>query len=400
MNISIRAQNTPPSPIRKLAPLAESAKRKGVKIYHLNIGQPDIKSPKKFIRALKNYPEDIITYEQSPGNSKLRQSLSEYYKNHNILVAPEDVIITVGGSEAIFFSLLTVCDPGDECLLFEPTYANYFSFAEMAGIKIKAVSTESKDGFHLPGEIQIKKQITKKTRVLVICNPNNPTGTVLTMSELQIIDKLAKKHNLFILSDETYREFVYDNTKHHSLLNISDNPQHVILVDSFSKRYSLCGARLGSLVSYNKKIIDSVTKFAQARLSAPTVEQFAALEALKTPATYLNKTINEFNKRRDALYNGLTSIPGIFVHKPEGAFYMTVTLPVKNAEHFAKWLLTDFRLKNQTVMLAPASGFYFSKNMGKNQVRIAYVLNTADLKKAVTILQQALELYKSSNPPS
>lgn len=391
--VSKRAINTPPSPIRKLVPFAEQVKNKGVKIYHLNIGQPDIKSPTRYLKALKSFPSDIIAYENSLGNPELRKGLARYYMSYNIPVKDENIIITTGGSEAIIFALLAVCDPSDECLVSEPFYANYQGFASMSNIILVAIKTYSKDGFQLPSMQEIEKKITKKTRSIIICNPNNPTGTVYSKKALSAVFKLAKKRNLFIISDETYREFVYDDTKHHSLLTFSNKPQHVILVDSFSKRYSLCGARLGSLVSYNKKVIESVTKFAQARLAAPTVEQFAALEALKTPTSHLNKTIKEFKKRRDVLFKGLTKIPGILVHKPEGAFYMTVTLPVKNAEHFAKWLLTDFRLKNETVMLAPASGFYLSKNMGENQVRIAYVLNTKDLKKSVMILKRGLEIY-------
>lgn len=393
MNLSKRARLTPSSPIRKLVPFAEKAKKQGVKIYHLNIGQPDIKSPPGYLKALHTYSDQIVAYENSLGNLKLRKALVNYYKKNKIEVNSENIIITSGASEAILFSLMATCNPGDNCLVFEPLYANYLSFAAMTDIKLQAIKTSPKTGFHLPKKSVILKKISKKTKAIIICNPNNPTGTVYSKGELTVIVEIAKVHNLTIISDETYREFVYDNKKHHSFLSLSKKPQNVILIDSFSKRYSLCGARLGCFVSLDQQIIGSVTKFAQSRLSASTVAQKAGIEALKTPESYLKKIVHEYKQRRNTLISELNSIPGVFVKKPEGAFYAVVELPVTNAEDFAKWLLTDFRYKNQTVMLAPAAGFYLAKNMGKNQVRIAYVLNTADLKKAITILHQAISVY-------
>lgn len=395
LTTSSRAIATPPSPIRKLVPLAEAAKRQGVKVYHLNIGQPDIKSPQRFLNALKAYPDKIVAYENSLGNPDLRQALAKYYRSHKIDLSLENIIVTTGASEAIIFALLAVCDSEDECLVFEPFYANYLSFASMAGITLKAISTQAKNGFRLPQEKTIEQKISKKTRALVIINPNNPTGTVYSKKELLTIDKLARHYNLFIIADETYREFVYDSKNHHSLLTIRRNPKNVILVDSLSKRFSLCGARIGCLVSFNQQILEAATKFAQARLSSPTIAQYAATQALKTPKTYFSRVNREYQARRDVLIQELQKIPGIFVMKPKGAFYTVVKLPVKNAEDFARWLLTDFRYQNTTLMLAPAKGFYLSRNLGKNEVRIAYVLNPRALKKATSLLKKALEIYET-----
>lgn len=391
--ISNRGLNTPPSPIRHLVPFAEAAKKLGVKVFHLNIGQPDIKSPSRFLNALKTYPDAIVAYENSLGNLKLRESLAKYYRKNGIPVSFENIIVTTGGSEAIIFALLVSCDPGDECLVFEPFYANYLGFATMAGAKLKAIPTSPKTGFHLPNISQITRHIGNQTRALVIINPNNPTGTVYGKKELKLINKIAREFNLTIISDETYREFVYDGAKHYSFLSLGKKPQNVILVDSLSKRMSLCGARVGCLVTFNQEVLESVTKFAQTRLSSPSVEQHAAVEALKTPKAYYAKVNKEYKKRRDTIIGELSTIPGVFVRKPEGAFYCVARLPVVDTEEFSKWLLTDFRYRNSTVMLAPAAGFYLSKNLGLNEVRIAYVLNAKDLKKAMTILRKALATY-------
>lgn len=395
-SISKRALQTPPSPIRKLVPFADEAKRQGVRVYHLNIGQPDIKSPEQFVKALKTYPEKIVSYENSLGNSELRQALARYYQSNKIRVKVENIIVTTGASEAITFALLAVCNPADECLVFEPFYANYLGFARMAGITLKAVRTQAENGFHLPEERRIEKVISNKTRALIIINPNNPTGTVYSKTELNSINKIARRHNLFIISDETYREFVYDSAKHYSFLTLGKNSQHIILVDSLSKRYSLCGARIGCLVSFNDRILEAATKFAQARLAAPTIAQYAAVQALKTPNSYFAKVNKEYKKRRDVLINALLSIPGVLIKKPEGAFYTIAKLPVQDAEKFAKWLLTDFRYENATIMVAPANGFYLSKNLGKDEVRIAYVLNVKHLTKAISILKKALAVYPNS----
>lgn len=393
-NISQRGSSCPASPIRKLVPYAEQAKKAGVKVYHLNIGQPDIESPAKYLLGLKTFPEKIVAYENSLGNLKLRQALTKYYQKLGIKAGVEEIIITSGGSEAILFSFLAVMDPGDNCLVTEPFYANYAGFAAMAGIKLKPVTTKAETGFHLPRAKEIEKVIDQQTRAIIICNPNNPTGTVYSKEELMMIAKLAEKHKLFILADETYREFVYGKANHLSCLKLGNRPQNVILVDSFSKRYSLCGARLGCLVSFNKKVLEGVTKFCQARLAASTTSQYAAIKILSNSNAYLNKAIQKYQERRNAMIKALQQIPGVMVKTPEGAFYAMVKLPVKNTEDFCRWLLTDFRYQKATVMLAPAAGFYLSKNLGKDEVRVAYVINRHDLKQAMVILKKSLEKYK------
>lgn len=395
INVSKRARKTPPSPIRKLVPFAIQAKKQGVNVYHLNIGQPDIKSPPRYLKALKTYPEKTIAYENSLGNPDLRQALADYYLNYNIKVSSENIIVTTGGSEAIVFALLATCDPGDQCLILEPFYANYLGFAHMANVNLKPIPTSSENNFHLPLNKTIKQAITKQTKAIIVVNPNNPTGTVYTKKELLLINKIARQHKLFIIADETYREFVYGKKKHHSLLSLSRDQQHLILVDSLSKRYSLCGARVGCLVSTNKDILNVAGKFAQARLSAPSVAQYAARQALKTPISYFQKIKKEYQKRRDVLFNGLNTIPGVKVKKPEGAFYLIAELPVDNAEEFAAWLLTHFRYNNATVMVAPAAGFYISKGLGTKKVRIAYVLNSKDLFYSIVILRTAIAKYQS-----
>ncbi len=396
MKISDRALKTPPSPIRKLVPYAERAKKKGIHIYNLNIGQPDIKSPSAFLRAVNTYSSTTVAYENSLGNSQLRQDLVKYYRKNDIDATTDNIIITTGGSEAILFALLATCDPSDECLVFEPFYANYAGFASMAGVNLKAVTTKPQDGFHLPTRSEVERQITSKTKAIVIVSPNNPTGTVLSKSELETIGKIANQHNLFIISDETYREFIYDNLTHVSAWSLKANQNHVIIVDSLSKRYSLCGARIGCLVTKNKLVLDGVTKFAQARLASPTIEQVAAIAALKTPVSYFNKIKDEYQNRRNTLIEGLQAIPGVYVQKPSGAFYCIAKLPVKNAEEYATWLLTDYQQDRKTVMLAPAAGFYLSNKLGADEVRIAYVLNQSDLKQAIQILHDSLAVYKNT----
>lgn len=393
MQISNRAQKTPASPIRKLVPWADKAKKQGVKIYHLNIGQPDIPSPESYLKSLKSFPEKTIAYENSLGSSELRSALNKYYQSVKIKVSPDEIIITTGGSEAILFALLSICDPRDECLVFEPFYANYSGFASMAGVNLKAVPSYPRTGFHLPEKTAIVSKITPRTRALILTNPNNPTGTVYTKKELLSLLEIARRFKLFIISDETYREFVYDHAKHYSLLALSNNPNNIILVDSLSKRLSLCGARLGCLVSKNPKILEAVSKFAQARLASPTVSQYAAAKTLESSTSFIIKLTLEFKSRRDAVINELKTIKGLEVYNPEGAFYCIVGLPLKDAEAFCRWLLTDFRQANATVMLAPASGFYLDKHLGKNQVRLAFVLNSPSLIRAVAILKKALDTY-------
>ena len=394
MKVSKRAVNLPASPIRKLVPYADEAKKNGVKIYHLNIGQPDIESPDKYLKALRQFKEKTIAYEDSRGNAVLRQGLVEFYANYKIKIKPDEVMITQGASEALVFSLLAVADTDDEVLVIEPFYANYAGFAGMGNIKLKPITTKAETGFHLPKRKKIEKLITKKTKAIIICNPNNPTGTVYSFKELEMIVKLAKKYSLWVIGDETYREFVYEKTKHYSLMGFNQISQQLIMVDSFSKRYSLCGARLGCLVSKNKKIIEVGLKMAQARLSVSTTAQVAGIEALKVSQKYLQTINREYRLRRDEVVKALVNEPGVTLEKPEGAFYITVKLPVRNTEKFAKWLLTDFRYNNETVMVAPAEGFYLTPGLGKQEIRIAYVLNRRKLKKAMNILLIALKEYK------
>lgn len=394
MKISKRASQLPASPIRKLVPFADEAKKNGVKIYHLNIGQPDIESPDKYLKALRQFKEKTIAYEDSRGNAVLRQGLVEFYANYKIKIKPDEVMITQGASEALVFSLLAVADTDDEVLVIEPFYANYAGFAGMGNIKLKPITTKAETGFHLPKRKKIEKLITKKTKAIIICNPNNPTGTVYSFKELEMIVKLAKKYSLWVIGDETYREFVYEKTKHYSLMGFNQISQQLIMVDSFSKRYSLCGARLGCLVSKNKKIIEVGLKMAQARLSVSTTAQVAGIEALKVSQKYLQTINREYRLRRDEVVKALVNEPGVTLEKPEGAFYITVKLPVRNTEKFAKWLLTDFRYNNETVMVAPAEGFYLTPGLGKQEIRIAYVLNRRKLKKAMNILLIALKEYK------
>lgn len=391
--ISLRALNTPASPIRRLVPLADKAEKAGVTIYHLNIGQPDLKPPSVFLQSIKAYASDIVAYEDSRGNQLLRQALVDYYRKCGITITSDEVLVTTGGSEAILFALLSTCDPGDECLVTEPCYANYMGFAAMASVRLRGVRTRPENGFHLPDESVWERAITPKTRALMITNPNNPTGTVYTHHELLMINHLAHKHDLFVIADETYREIIFDGNKHESFLNIGNRPQHVILVDSLSKRYSLCGARIGCLASYNQQVLESATKFCQARLASPTLEQEACISVLRTPKKVIETVRLEYQHRRDVVLEGLIKIPGVFVKKPEGALYCVVKLPVKDAEKFSSWLLTDFRLRNETIMLAPAAGFYLSLGLGKDEVRLAYVLNTKNLARAIAILAKALADY-------
>jgi len=398
--VSKRAILTPPSPIRKLVPLADKAKKQGVKIFHLNIGQPDIKSPPAFLKAVRGFRHPVVAYENSLGNPLLREELVKYYKRNGILVQSQEIIITTGGSEAILFALMAVCDPGDQCLIPEPCYANYMGFASMTGVTLIPIPTDPKNGFHLPDLHVWEKAITEKTRALVVVNPNNPTGTVYDKRELLMLDQFARAHKLCVISDETYREMVYDGAVHHSFLNFAAKPQHVILVDSLSKRYSLCGARIGCLVTHNRSVLESVTKFCQARLASPTIEQEAAIAAVKSPKRDIEKIRSEFMKRRDTVMSSLQNIPGVFVRKPEGAFYCVAELPVDDAEAFSSWLLTDFRDRGQTLMLAPANGFYLTQNGGRDEVRIAYVLKSEDLKRSMAILKMALSVYAKKTSAS
>ncbi|MFA6296871.1 MAG: pyridoxal phosphate-dependent aminotransferase [Patescibacteria group bacterium] len=393
MNLSNRASNTPASPIRKLFPKASEAEKKGIKIYKLNIGQPDLKTPNCIKKRCQNYPKDLV-YEPSPGIPELISTWAKYFAKDNLPVTDKDLIITTGGSEAIVFSLLATCDPNDEVIVFEPFYANYKSYAIQTSVKLVPVTLKIEDNFHLPNAEEIEKKITSKTKAILINNPSNPTGAVYKKNELQMITDLAIKHNLFIISDEVYNEFVLDKkNKFISLMSFPKIQQQLILIESASKKFNACGARIGALVSKNSEIIATVTKFAQARLSSPSIEQYALIPIFKTAKKYTQKICQEYKKRRDTIFNGLKKIKGAICLKPEGAFYVIVKLPVDDTEKFCAWLLDKFEYKKQTVMLAPAKDFYATPNMGLQEVRIAYVLKSQDLKKAMEILKIAIEEY-------
>jgi len=390
--ISKRGKEIPASTIRKLIPLADEAKKRGIKVYHLNIGQPDIPTPVEFMNAIKNYPNKVLEYGNSKGDLRLIRSLVEYYRRRNILVQPDNIQITTGGSEAIIFALICISDVGEEVIVFEPFYTNYNSFARMADINLVPISTKAEDGFHLPDIRTIQKKITSKTRGILLATPNNPTGTVYTREEMENIVELAKKHNLFVLSDEVYREFIYEGV-HTSIMNIEGIEDRAILLDSISKRFSACGARIGCLVSKNKEITDTALKLGQSRLCSPSIEQYGAIGALKLPEEYFLAMADEYKRRRDTCYEELMKIPGVICRKPSGAFYIMAKLPVKDIEDFARWMLTDFSVNGVTTMVAPGPGFYATPGKGKDEARIAYVLNVGDLKKAMRILVKGVEEY-------
>lgn len=391
--ISNKGQAMPESPIRKLVPFSETALDKGIKIYHLNIGQPDIKTPQVALDAVKNNAIEILAYSHSAGFESYRKKLAEYYISKGIKVNSEEIIITTGGSEALLFTMGTIADRGDEIIIPEPFYANYNGFATASGVKVVPVKSTIDNGFALPPISEFEKLITPKTKAILICNPGNPTGYLYTKEEIDQLAALVKKHDLFLVADEVYREFVYDGAQHYSIMTDPSIEEHAIMIDSVSKRYSMCGARIGCLVSKNKKVIATAMKYAQARLSPPTFEQIASEAALDTPQSYFDEVIAEYVSRRNTLIEGLSNIPGVKVANPKGAFYCIAELPVNDADDFAKWLLESFDHEGETVMVAPAAGFYSTPGMGKNQVRIAYVLKEEDLIRAVEILQIALGKY-------
>ena len=393
--ISIKGKLMPESPIRKLVPYAEDAKKRGVEVFHLNIGQPDIETPIQAIEAVKNSNIKVLAYSRSEGSENYRKKLSDYYAKKNISVSDQDIIVTSGASEALFFTLGSIMDPGDEIIIPEPFYANYNGFSIANGVKILPVNSSIDDNFSLPQIGEFKKLITQKTKAILICNPNNPTGYLYSKDEIKKLIEIVKEFDLFLIADEVYREFTYDGFKHYSIMEEESINQNAIMIDSVSKRYSMCGARIGCVVSRNKQVISTVLKFAQARLSPPTFAQIASLAALDTPDKYFDNVIEEYKKRRDTLIEQLNKIPGAKVSNPMGAFYCIVELPVDDANDFAKWLLEKFSLNNQTIMVAPAQGFYSSKNVGKNQIRIAYVLNQKDLISATNILNKALIQYNN-----
>jgi aspartate aminotransferase len=396
MEISKRLTLVPASPMRKLAPFAITAETQGVKVYHLNIGDPDIKTPQVMLDVLTHWERNPISYEQSQGNAEFLTSLTGYYQKlgYNFVTA-KNIQVTNGGSEAISMALFAICNPDDEVLVFEPFYANYNSYAVVNGIKLVPVKTSIQNGFHMPTDAAIESNISAKTKAIMICNPNNPTGTVYTKAEMDRLIAIVKAHDLYLLSDEVYREFTYDGKSHVSAFNyMNAMPKQIIVLDSLSKRYSLCGARLGTLVSLNMDLLAGVLRIAQGRLSSGLIDQLMAAKLNEVPPSYFTEVLAEYEKRRDVLYAGLSKIPGVVVPKPEGAFYTIVGLPVADAEDFCKWLLTDFRDNNETVMIAPAAGFYATSGYGKNEVRIAYVLNIESLNRSLTILEKALTVYK------
>jgi aspartate aminotransferase len=391
--LSEKAILMPASPIRKLVPYSEKAKTQGITVYHLNIGQPDIETPEVALNAVKNLDRKVIEYSHSAGFESYRNALSAYYVKNGIRVSPEDIIITTGGSEALIFGFMTTCNPGDEVIIPEPFYANYNGFAVTAGINVVPVTATIESGFALPPITEIEKKITSKTKGIVICNPGNPTGYLYSKEELEQLRDLVKKHDLFLFSDEVYREFCYDGAVPFSVMNLEGIENNVIMIDSVSKRYSMCGARIGALISKNKEVMAAALKFGQARLSPPTIDQIAAEAALKTPQSYFDNVVREYVQRRNIMIQGLNSIPGVFCPNPSGAFYCVAKFPVDDAEKFCQWLLEDFSYEGQTVMMAPANGFYATKGAGLQEARIAYVLNQEDLKKAVICLEKALEVY-------
>ena len=397
--ISDKGQQMPPSPIRKLVPYAEAAKKRGVQIFHLNIGQPDIHSPKVMLDAVRNNTLEVIEYSHSAGIESYRRKLAGYYQKNNIQVDWQDIIITTGGSEAIEIGMMACLNPGDEIIVPEPYYANYNGFSTQASVVVRPVASSIESGFALPPIQEFEKAITPRTKAILICNPGNPTGYLYTRKELETLKALALKYDLFLFADEVYREFCYDGRDYVSVMHLSELEQHVVLMDSISKRYSACGARIGALVSRNKEVMAAALKFAQARLSPPTFGQIAAEAAIDTPASYFEEVKAEYVARRDYVVDALNKMDGVFCPKPSGAFYCMAQLPVDDADRFCQWLLESFSHNGQTVMLAPASGFYSKPELGKKQVRIAYVLNLDSLRAAMNCLEEALKVYPGREQP-
>lgn len=391
--ISNKGKQMPESPIRKLVPYADIAKKKGNKVYHLNIGQPDIKTPEVAMNAIKHLDFKVLEYSHSAGFESYRNKLSQYYKNHHLPIEVADIIITTGGSEALLFAMGSTMDQGDEIIIPEPFYANYNGFATASGIKVVPVISTIETGFALPPIADFEKLISPRTKAILICNPGNPTGYLYSEEEMMQLADLVKKHDLFLIADEVYREFTYDGDPHYSVMNLPGLEENAIMIDSVSKRYSMCGARIGCIVSKNKEVMSTAMKFAQARLSPPTFAQIASEAALDTPQSYFNEVITEYKDRRDTLVSELEKIDGVIVAKPKGAFYCIAQLPIDNADKFAQWLLESFDLNKETVMVAPAAGFYSTPGLGLNEVRIAYVLKKDDLIRSVQILKEAIKSY-------
>ena len=393
-SISKKGLEMPESPIRKLVPFAEQAKKDGAKVIHLNIGQPDIKTPKIALDAVKNNTLTVLEYSRTEGSEVYREKLADYYAKHHINITAQDILVTTGGSEALSFTMGSIADNNDEIIIPEPFYANYNGFATAMGIKVVPVVSQIDDNFALPPIEEFEKLITARTKAILICNPGNPTGYLYSRDEIQKLAVIVKKHNLFLIADEVYREFTYDGKEHYSILQESGLDENAIMIDSVSKRYSMCGARIGCLVSKNKEVIKTALKFAQARLSPPTYAQIASEAALETPQSYFDDVKKEYVSRRNLLIEELEKIDGIKIGHPQGAFYCIAELPIEDSDDFAQWLLEEFRVEGETVMVAPAAGFYASEGLGKNQIRIAYVLDKDSLRKAVHILKEALKIYK------
>lgn len=392
-SLSKRASRMPYSPIRKLAALADETKKKGIKVYHLNIGQPDIETPVEIYEAIRRHQEKVLSYGPSGGLLDLRVAIVDYYRNLGYDINLDNVWITTGGSEAIIIAMMTACDPGQEIIVFEPFYTNYNGFSTMSNVKLVPIMTRVENGFHIPAYEEIEKKITPRTRAILINSPNNPTGTILTEEEMYVINKLCKKHGLFLISDEVYREFAYDGKRQISALSLPDIQDRVVLVDSISKRFSACGARVGCIITRNPEAFDAFLRFGQARLCPPTLEQIGAIAAYKNIDKYIKPMIDEYEHRRNVLFECLGKVPGVYGHKPEGAFYTVVRLPVADADHFCRWLISEFEYHRQTVLLAPANGFYSSLKKGVNEVRIAYVLKEQDLRVAMEVIKAGLAAY-------
>lgn len=393
MRYSERITTMQSSPIRKLAHIASSAKAKGIKIYHLNIGQPDIKTPKVFFEAVKNFNNEVLEYAVSPGLPELIYSLQQYYTTYNMDFESDEILVTNGGSEALLFALMATCDPKDNILVPEPFYSNYNGFSQSINVNITPITTKAEEGFHLPSKEKIQSLITSKTKAILISNPGNPTGTVYTKKELYMISEIAKENDLWIISDEVYREFVYDGLEYTSFGNIKEVEDRVIIIDSVSKRYSACGARIGSIASKDKTLIAEILKLCQGRLCVSALDQVGSVELYNTPSSYFTEVNNEYKNRRDVLYNELIKVKGVICKKPAGAFYIVAKLPIENAEDFVIWMLTDFNKDGETVMACPAEDFYATPGLGRDEIRLAYVLKEDDLHKAAIILKKGLEKY-------
>jgi aspartate aminotransferase len=391
--ISEKGRIMPESPIRKLVPFSDQAKAAGKHVYHLNIGQPDIEMPQVALKAVQDFKDNLVPYSHSAGNLSYRKKLVHYYEDHDIHIDPEEIIITTGASEALLFAMQATMDPGDEVIIPEPFYANYLGFSINAGVNVVPITASIEDGFALPPMEDFEKAITPKTKAIVICNPNNPTGYLYSKEELMVLKEIALKYDLFLFADEVYREFTYDGKEHFSIMQLEGLDQHVVLIDSVSKRYSACGIRIGAMISKNKELMFTALKFAQARLSPPSYGQIASEAALETPQSYFDAVVKEYIARRDTVVRRINQMEGAYCPNPSGAFYIVAKLPIDNSDHFCRWLLEDFSYKDQTVMLAPASGFYSTEGYGLDEVRISYVLKIQDLEKSMDVLEQALKIY-------